>query len=49
MVQKKILLDSNVYFRLANNIRPLLFIQFGDENYCLYPESVKEFPDSIFC
>jgi hypothetical protein len=36
MVQKKILLDSNVYFRLAYNIHPLLFVEFGDENYCLY-------------
>lgn len=36
MVQKKILLDSNVYFRLAYNIHPLLFIEFGDEDYCLY-------------
>ena len=36
MVQKKILLDSNVYFRLAYNIHPLLFVEFGAEDYCLY-------------
>ena len=33
--QAKILLDSNSYFRLAREIHPLLFQEFGDKNYCL--------------
>ena len=36
MVQKKILLDSNAYFRLAQHIHPLLKTPFGKDNYCLY-------------
>lgn len=36
MAQKKILVDSNSYFRLAQNIRPLLFEEFGEQKYCLY-------------
>ena len=36
MVQKKVLLDSCSYFRLALNIHPLLFVEFGDDSYCLY-------------
>lgn len=36
MAQKKTLLDSNAYFRLAYNIHPLLFIEFGEDKYCLY-------------
>ncbi|MBL1141583.1 MAG: DNA-binding protein [Proteobacteria bacterium] len=36
MPQKKLLLDSNSYFRLAKSIHPLLDVIFGDENYCLY-------------
>ena len=36
MAQTKLLLDSNVYFRLAKEIHPLLFQEFGDECYCLY-------------
>jgi hypothetical protein len=41
MPQSKFLIDSNVYFRLAQSIRQLLKI-FGDENYCLYV--IKELP-----
>jgi hypothetical protein len=36
MAQTKILIDSNVYFRLAQSIHPLLQIEFGQEKYCLY-------------
>jgi hypothetical protein len=36
MGQRKILLDSNAYLRLAQTIRPLLHVEFGDERYCLY-------------
>ena len=36
MAQTKILLDSNSYFRLAKDIHPLLFKEFGEQNYCLY-------------
>ena len=36
MPQSKILIDSNVYFRLAQSIRPLLQVEFGKEKYCLY-------------
>lgn len=36
MAQLKILLDSNVYFRLAKDIHPLLFVEFGKECHCLY-------------
>jgi hypothetical protein len=36
MAQTKILLDSNSYFRLAKEIHPLLFKEFGEECYCLY-------------
>jgi len=36
MAQSKILLDSNSYFRLAKEIHPLLFQEFGEERYCLY-------------
>lgn len=34
--QAKILVDSNVYFRLAFNFHPLLSVSFGDKNYTLY-------------
>ena len=34
--QSKILIDTNAYFRLAQSIRPLLKVEFGDEEYCLY-------------
>ncbi len=36
MPQTKILLDSNAYFRLAQSIHPLLQVEFGKEDYCLY-------------
>ena len=36
MAQRKILLDSNAYFRLAQNVHPLLFVVFGDDDCCLY-------------
>lgn len=39
MAQTKILLDSNSYFRLAQNIHPLLFQSFGTEAYTLYVHS----------
>lgn len=43
MTESSILLDSNTYFRLAQSIRPLLNIRFGDENNCLYV--LKELQD----
>lgn len=44
MPQSKILVDTNAYLRLARTIRPLLFVPFGDNEYCLYvlPELNKE-------
>lgn len=36
MPQSKILIDTNVYFRLAQTIKPLLFMPFGENEYCLY-------------
>jgi predicted nucleic acid-binding protein len=36
MPQSKVLVDTNSYLRLAKNIRPLLFIPFGNDEYCLY-------------
>lgn len=36
MPQSRLLLDSNVYFRLAQSIRPLLDAPFGEANHCLY-------------
>lgn len=36
MSQSKLLADTNSYLRLANNIRPLLCVEFGVEKYCLY-------------
>lgn len=36
MAQRKILLDSNSYLRLAQTIHPLLHVEFGDECHCLY-------------
>ncbi|MBA2492669.1 MAG: DNA-binding protein [Gammaproteobacteria bacterium] len=36
MAQTKLLLDSNAYFRLAKEIHPLLFQEFGSKAYCLY-------------
>lgn len=45
MAQTKLLLDSNSYFRLAKDIHPLLFREFGTERYCLYvlPEVDHEY------
>jgi hypothetical protein len=36
VAQSKILIDTNVYFRLAQSIRPLLKVEFGNTKYCLY-------------
>jgi hypothetical protein len=36
MAQSKIFIDTNVYFRLAQSIRPLLNAEFGEQLYCLY-------------
>ena len=36
MPQYKVLVDSNVYFRLAREIHPLLQVEFGTEKWCLY-------------
>ncbi len=36
MAQRKILLDSNSYLRLAQTIHPLLHVEFGNERHCLY-------------
>lgn len=36
MAQTKIIVDSNSYFRLAQNIHPFLCQPFGEENYTLY-------------
>lgn len=45
MAQTKILVDSNSYFRLAQNIHPLLCVPFGKKNVTLYVHSElnKEF------
>jgi len=45
VTQKKILLDSNSYFRLAKSIHPLLDTIYGEENYCLYV--LKELNDEF--
>lgn len=44
MPQSKVLVDTNSYLRLAQSIRPLLFVSFGDDDYCLYilPELNEE-------
>jgi len=44
MAQSKILVDTNAYLRLAKTIRPLLFMPFGENEYCLYvlPELNEE-------
>lgn len=48
MPQSKLLIDSNVYFRLAREIHPLLFQTFGKERWCLYAlrELQEEFDNS---
>ncbi len=43
MVQNRILIDSNAYFRLAQSIHPLLDVEFDDKRYCLY--CLKELQD----
>jgi hypothetical protein len=45
MAEIRILLDSNVYLRLANSFHPLLNKSFGQNEYCLYLilEFEKEF------
>lgn len=48
MAQSKILVDTNSYLRLAQSIKPLLFVPFGDNEYCLYviPELNEELESS---
>ena len=41
MAQRKLLLDSCVYLRLAQSVHPLLGEEFGEDNVCLYV--IKEF------
>lgn len=36
MAQSKVLVDTNAYLRLAKTIHPLLFVPFGENQYCLY-------------
>ena len=36
MPQRKLLLDTNAYLRLARSVHPLLFSEFGDDRTCLY-------------
>jgi hypothetical protein len=43
MSQCRILVDSNAYFRLAQDIHPLLNVAFGKNRYCLYV--IKELQD----
>jgi len=43
MAQTKILLDTNSYLRLAENLHPLLFVPYGEENFTLYAH--KELKD----
>ena len=45
MPQRKILLDTNAYLRLAQTIRPLLGKSFGKENFTLYIH--KRFDEEI--
>lgn len=45
MPQSKLLIDTNVYFRLAQSIRPLLKEEFGVPKYCLYV--IKELQDEF--
>ena len=48
MPQRKLLLDTNAYLRLARSIHPLLFIEFGEDQTCLYliDEFEREFARS---
>lgn len=45
MAQRKILVDTNSYLRLAHSIHPLLFEEFGPDGCCLYV--LKELDDEI--
>jgi len=49
MPQSKILLDTNAYLRLAHNLHPLLFQEFGKKKYTLYviDDFQKEFDRSL--
>ena len=42
MPQNKILIDTNSYLRLAKQIHPLLFSEFGENRNCLYTDSSIE-------
>ena len=48
MPQRKLLLDTNAYLRLARSIHPLLLVEFGDDQTCLYliEEFEREFTRS---
>lgn len=39
MGEERILIDTNSYLRLAQNIHPLLLQKFGKEGFTLYPHS----------
>jgi len=45
MAQRKILVDTNSYLRLAKDIHPLLFEEFGPDTCCLYV--LKELDDEL--
>ena len=45
MAQRKILLDTNSYLRLAKDLHPLLFQEFGPDACCLYV--LKELDDEL--
>ncbi len=48
MPQRKLLLDTNAYLRVARSIHPLLFAEFGEDRTCLYliEEFEREFARS---
>ena len=48
MPQRKLLLDTNAYLRLARSIHPLLFFEFDEDRTCLYliEEFEREFARS---
>ena len=48
MPQRKLLLDTNAYLRLARSVHPLLFSEFGEDRTCLYliDEFEREFARS---
>jgi hypothetical protein len=41
MAQTKILIDTNSYFRLAQNLHPLLKTPFGKAEYTIYAHKVS--------